>query len=297
MIAVVQNRTGSVNEPERAAAIRLERGTFFTIDPAIGPLIALVTGAVALLLLIACANIANLLLARAVSRQREIAVRLALGAHRWQVVRQLVIESTVVAIIGGAGGLLISGWTLRLLYPIGLSLVPFQWASVVLDLTPDWRVFLFTLLLALVAGVAFGLGPALQASSPVLVSALHDDAPVAGTGVRRSRLRNALAVAQIALCMILLVGAALLARGLRRAEALDVGFRTSGVMFADLDPVRHGYTAVRARQCSDDLAQRATRIPGVTAVGLTSHVVVADENRPLTARRQVQAIALAASRA
>jgi predicted permease len=272
MTTVVQNRAGSMTEPERTAAIRLERGTFFTIDPALRPLIALVTGAVALLLLIACANIANLVLARAVSRQREIAVRLALGAHRWQVVRQLVIESTVVAIIGGAGGLLISGWTLRLLYPIGLSLVPFQWASVVLDLTPDWRVFLFTLLLALVAGVAFGLGPALQASSPVLVSALHDDAPVAGTGVRRSRLRNALAVAQIALCMILLVGSALLARGLRRAEALDVGFRTSGVMFADFDPVRQGYTAARARQFSDDLAQRATRIPGVTAVGVTSHV-------------------------
>ena len=128
-------------------------------------MIRLVLGVVALVLVIACANIANLVLTRAAGRRKETTVKLALGASRARLARELLTESFMISVLGGLGGLLLSSWVLRLLYPIGLSLLPFRWATVVLDLTPDARVFGYTFTLALAAGVLFGVAPLLQTST------------------------------------------------------------------------------------------------------------------------------------
>ena len=258
--------------PARPAGVAVVPATFFAMDPGLRPIILLVLSIVGLVLAIACANVANLILARTASRQREMAVRLALGATRRRIVRQLVTESVVIGVMGGAAGLLLSVWTLDVLYPIALSLLPFEWGTVVLDLTPDVRVFAYTMIVALVSGVVLGLAPALQASSPRIAAALHDEGPMIGGRVRRSHLRHALVVIQIAVCLMLLVGAGLLARGLQRARSLDLGFDTAGVVFTKYDLHRHGYSADRAAAFNASLAETATGIEGVTAVALTSHV-------------------------
>jgi predicted permease len=251
--------------------VTVAAGTFFTLDPGIWPLIILVLSIVALVLAIACANVGNLVFARTSGRQREIAVRLAIGATRWRVVRHLVAESAIVSLAGGAVGLLLATWTLDVLYPIGVSLLPAEWGSVVLDVSPDLRVFVYTLLLALAASVVVGLAPALQSSSPRLSASLHDDGAMIGIGMRPGRLRNALVVVQVAVSLILLVGAGLLARGLQRAESLDLGFRTSDVLFTEYDLRRQGYTVERAREFNHLLVDAAAAAAS-GPVALTSHV-------------------------
>jgi predicted permease len=256
---------------DRPAAVTVLPGTFFTLDPGIWPVIILVLSIVGLVLAIACANVGNLVLARTTSRQREIAVRLAIGATRWRVVRHLMTESVIISLAGGALGLLLATWTLELLYPLGLSYVPTEWGAVVLDLSPDLRVFAYTLCLALAAGLLLGLAPALQSSSPRIAASFHDDGAMIGLRLRPGRLRSALVVLQVAVCVILLVGAGLLARGLQHVQSLDVGFRTSDVLFTEYDLRRQGYTIERAREFNRTLAATAasaTRGPAA----LTSHV-------------------------
>ncbi len=240
------------------------------IDPEVWPIIILVLATVAMVLAIAGANVANLVLARATVRQRELAIRLAIGASRWRVVRQLVTETLILSLAGGAAGLLVTTWLLSALYPLGVSWLPFEWGRVVLDLSPDLRVFGYTFAIAAVAGILLGLVPALQASSPRTSAALHDDATLVGTRLKRSRLRQALVAAQVAMCLALLTGAGLLARGLQRARALDLGFEVGGVVFSDYDLRRHGYTAGAAADYNRALAE-AIR-PSATSVALTSHV-------------------------
>ncbi len=256
---------------ERPSAVAVVPGTFFSLDPGIWPVIILVLSIVGLVLAIACANVSNLVLARTTGRQREIAVRLAIGATRWRVVRHLMTESTVLSLAGGALGLLLATWVLELLYPLGLSYVPAEWGAVVLDLSPDLRVFAYTLCLALVAGLLLGLAPALQSSSPRIAASLHDDGAMIGLRLRPGRLRNALVVLQVAVCVILLVGAGLLARGLQHVQALDVGFRTSDVLFTEYDLRRQGYTVERAREFNHTLTVAAASAAG-GPVALTSHV-------------------------
>jgi putative ABC transport system permease protein len=256
---------------DRPAGIGVARGTFFPLDGGEKQPIAIVMVIVGLVLLIACANITNLVIARLASRQRELAVRVAIGANRWQVVRQLMSESTVLAVGSGLLGLLISSWTLRVVYPIGLSLIPFQWA-VMLDVRPDFRVFAYTMVLGFVAALAFGLVPALQASSTTVAPALHDEGTMLGVGLRRSALRNGLVVVQIALSLMLLVTAGLLARGLQHARALDLGFQADGVAFANYDLARHDYTPARAIEFHERILARVAGVAGVSSVALTSHV-------------------------
>ena len=256
----------------RAVGVVVVPGTFFTIDPGLRPIILLVMGIVGLVLAIACANVANLVLARTSSRQRELAVRLAIGASRWRVVRQLVTETTLVGLIGGVAGLLLSVWTLRFLYPVAVSLLPFRWGTVVLDLTPDLRVFAYTFGVALIAGIALGLVPAVQGATPHISAALHDDGAMVRSRFSRTRLRHALVVIQIAVCLMLLVGAGLLARGLQRARALDLGFQTDGVVFTEYDLRRHAYTDAGAAEFNRSMAVFAAGLPGVHSVALTSHV-------------------------
>ncbi len=255
---------------DRPSAVTVAPGTFFTLDAGIRPLIVLVLSMVALVLAIACANVGNLVLARTSSRQKEIAVRLAIGATRWRIVRHLMGESMVISFAGGVLGLLLATWTLQILYPFGLSFVPEEWGTVVLDLTPDLRVFGYSLGLACVAGVLLGLAPSLQSSAANLNASLQDGGAMLGLGLRPTRVRRALVVLQIAVCLVLLVSSGLLARALQHARALDVGFRTSGVLFTEYDLRRLGYSAQRAGEFNRALGDAATVTGGAAA--LTSHV-------------------------
>jgi predicted permease len=184
------------------------------------PLVVLMA-MVGLVLLIACANVANLLLARAAARQREIAVRLALGAGRGRVVRQLLVESVVLALAGGAAGIAIaysSGGVL-------LRFLPDSDANLSLATTPDLRVLAFALVLSLATGVLFGLVPALQSTRPAIAPTLKDQASNVSAGGGQARIRMTLVAAQVALSLVLLVGAGLFARSLFNLREVDPGFK------------------------------------------------------------------------
>jgi predicted permease len=258
--------------PRRPSTVILAPGTFFTLEPDARSVLQLVLGVVALLLVIASANIANLVLTRAAGRRKETAVRIALGATRLRLGRQLLAESCLISVAGGVAGLLLSSWVLRLLYPVGLSLLPFQWATVVLDLTPDARVFGYTFALALVAGALFGMAPLLQTSTLSIAAGLRDQTALFGWQVRTSRIRNVLVVLQIAVCLMLIAGAALAARALQRARALDLGFSADGVVSVSVDIERHAYTRPAAAELYRRLADRASSVPGVRDVAFTTHV-------------------------
>jgi macrolide transport system ATP-binding/permease protein len=220
---------------------------------------ALLMVAVGLVLLIACANVANLLLARAAFRHKEIAVRLSLGATRPRLVRQLLTESTLIAVAGGALGLLLARWSLRVGYTIVLSRTAMSPISPDLDL----NVLLYTLLLSIGASVMFGLVPALQATNPDLAGSMKDEGALFGQGVSRTRLRNGLISSQVAVCMVLLIGASLLVRGLVNAHSLNPGYRVKDVFLTAVDLRPQGYNDVRATAFYRQLVARLDAEPGV----------------------------------
>jgi predicted permease len=225
---------------------------------------------VGFVLLIACANVAGMLLARATVRQREIAVRLALGATRWRLIRQLLTESILLFLLAGAFGAGLALWLTRLLSAFTLPIdVPFA-----VEARVDWRVLSFTLLLALLTGVIFGLAPALEAARADLQTALKD-APLA-RGVKRSRLRHAFVVGQIALSLVLLIGAGLLARALQYAQTIYPGRQPETVLTASLDPRNQGYSVARAREFYQQLTERVAALPGVEAVSLARELQIGD---------------------
>ncbi|HLL70271.1 MAG TPA: ABC transporter permease [Pyrinomonadaceae bacterium] len=218
------------NEPRPVAVVSETR-----FNPQQRKTIAGVTGMlmlmVGLVLLIACANVANLLLARASVRRREIAIRLALGSGRFRLVRQLLTESMCLAILGGLGGLLLTLWTSDFLP----KFFPAE-ASGGLDLSVDWRVLAFTLGVSVLTGILFGLVPALQASRPNLLSALKDETGATEVrGFGRFGLRNALVVLQVALSLILLICAGLFMRSLRAASTADPGFDAENVLITSME--------------------------------------------------------------
>jgi macrolide transport system ATP-binding/permease protein len=222
-------------------------------------------GVVALVLLVACANMANLLLARGAERRREVAVRLALGASRARLVRQLLTESVLLSALGGACGLLLAFWMIDL--AVGLK-PPIDF-PLALDLTVDWRVFSFALAVSLLTGVVFGIIPALQATKPDLVPALKD--ATAQAGGRRSRLRGALVVAQIALSLVLLVAAGLVLRALRHVQTTSPGFDPENRLMMSVDLGLQGYDEARGREFYRQLAERVRALPGVRSVALTDN--------------------------
>ncbi|MEM7587552.1 MAG: FtsX-like permease family protein, partial [Acidobacteriota bacterium] len=213
-------------------------------------------------LLIACANVASLLLARAEARQKEISIRLAIGANRGRLICQLLTESLLLSAVGGGLGLAIAFWSSRV-FP---TLIPSFGVPIAFDTSPDATVLAFTLGLTLVTGCLFGLVPALQASKPDLVPTLKGESGSQGPR-RRLPLRHALVAFQVAASVILLVGAGLFIRSLQQERGIDPGFRVDNLLVANLDPSLFGYDASRGQQLYDDLSERLTALPGVQAVG------------------------------
>jgi len=249
-------------EPATTAAALSGRGDLVRF-------VALLAGVVAFTLLIACANVANLLLSRARRRRREIAVRLAMGAARGRLVRQLLTESVVLSIAGGAAGLGFALVAFRLLVSFEL---PGDISIAWLELGLNGPVLLFTLAVSLMTGLVFGSIPALQASRPNLVPALKDEAGQAGG--RGSRLQGVLVTAQVGLCLVLLIGAGLFIRALKSALESDLGFRPAGALAVSLDLGTEGYELEGARAFYQRLLERTRGLPGVEAAALAMVVPV-----------------------
>ena len=226
---------------------------------------ALLALVVALLLLVAAANVAGLMLARASARRREIAVRLSLGASRARLVRHFLAESVLVGLLGGGLGVLIPVWASGALRAFSPPLpVPLH-----LEVVVDGRVLAFGLGLSLLTGLLLGLAPAWDAASPDLLPALKDEGASLGSGSRGRRLRRGFVVAQLALSMVLLAGAGLLLRGLSRATRLAPGFAVDGVELVPVDIGLAGYDVAQTTALIEGLAERAARLPGVRACGLS----------------------------
>jgi predicted permease len=223
---------------------------------------------VGLVLLIACANVANLLLARAAARQKEIAVRLSLGAGRGRLIRQLLTEGTLLALIGGAAGLLLAYWAQGLLWSFR---PPFLTADSI-DLHPDTRVLLFTLGVSIATGVLFGLAPAIQASRPDLVVELKEKTSAPTGSNRLFSLRNVLVSAQVALSLVALVGAGLFLRSLQHAQQISPGFDAEHLAVLSFDLGAQGYTEERGRQFQQRVLERAAAVPGVQSASVASTV-------------------------
>ncbi|HET7100226.1 MAG TPA: FtsX-like permease family protein, partial [Terriglobia bacterium] len=222
---------------------------------------------VGLVLLIACANIANLLLARASTRQREIAVRMAVGAGRARLIRQMLTESLLLALVGGALGVVFASWASGAL----LAMVSTGAQPLPLNVAPDARVLAFTFVVSLVTALLFGTLPALRATRIDLTPALKEGRSAAGLS-SRSRLGKALIVSQVALSLVLLVGAGLFLRTLVKLNNVDTGFNKENVLLFSIDPVGAGYKwkkGTRLVNLYQQIEQRVAAEPGVRAASIS----------------------------
>jgi len=224
--------------------------------------------AAASILLIACANVANLLLARSTARQREMAVRLALGAGRGRIVRQLLTESILLGLIGGAGGVLVA-------YCLGdvlIALLPPAAFPITLDPQPDWRVLMLSFVVAVLSGVIFGLAPALQMARWNLTQGLRERVSTAGGAVTRLNLRSLLVVAQIAVSLLLLIASGLFLKSFYKAQAIDPGFRTENLDIVTINPVLAGYDSDRALQVVRAIVDQIRHDPRVSGADVNNWV-------------------------
>lgn len=226
---------------------------------------ALLMTVVGLVLLIACANVANLLLARAATRRKEIAIRLSLGAGRGRLIRQLLTESVLLAVLGGAGGMLLAVWGTDLL----MAFKPPTPLPMEIDLNADWRVLGFTLGVALLTGVLFGLAPALAASRPDLVASLKDET---GAGRGKGQLRGTFVIIQVALSLLLLIGSGLFLRSLQNASAIDPGFDADNLLVMAMDLQLQGYSETTGQNFSRSMLERVRALPGVEAASLAEYL-------------------------
>jgi predicted permease len=229
---------------------------------------------VGLVLLIACANVANLLVARGLGRQKEVAIRLALGASRSDVIRQLLAESLVLAMLGAGAALLVTVWTCSLL----VDAIPGDGGITSLNASLDPRTIVFTFALALITGVGFGLLPAIQAAHPNVYPTLKDQGSSVIGGFGQIRSRQALVIAQVALSLLLLVGAGLFTRSLINLRKLDPGFQTSNMVTFALDASRNGYMPERIRETYQRLQERLNSVPGVKAAALNDLMLLSGDN-------------------
>jgi putative ABC transport system permease protein len=230
-------------------------------------------GAVGCVLLIACANVANLLLARAASRQKEIAVRAALGASRGRVVRQLLTESMTLALVGGAAGALLATWGVKLLVTLSAANLPR-----LDEIRVDTPVLVFTLAVALFTGVLFGLVPALQSMRLDLTEALKEGGRSAGGGTQRHRTLSLLVVGEIALAVVLLIGAGLLVNSFVRLQQVNSGFDEKNLLTVRIDLANPYSQPEKKALFFDQLQQRVAALPGVEAVGLVTELPLARQS-------------------
>ncbi len=222
-----------------------------------------ITGTV---LLIACANLANLLLARATGRYKEMAIRLAMGAGRGRIISQLLTESLVLAFLGGIAGILFALWADQLLMA---AYLPSDSGGLKIGTTPDLRILLFTIAVTMLTGLLFGLAPAMQATKPDVAPTLKDQAgAVVGGG--NSVLRKSLVAAQVTLSLLLLIGAGLFVKSLSNLRSLGPGFPAERLIGFRIDPTLNGYTAERSKNFYRSLTQSLETLPGVQSVGLAS---------------------------
>lgn len=219
-----------------------------------------------LVILLACVNLANLLLARATERRREIAVRLAVGASRRRLVRQLLTESLLISLGGGAAGVLLAAAINTAVRSIRLP----SDITLLFDLRTDWRVLTFALLLSIATGILFSLIPALQSSRPQLVPALKDESSMAG--FRRSRLRNFLVIVQVSLSLVLLVSSGLIVRSLQVAQKMRPGFNPENAVAISFDVSLQGYDEARGRAFQKQVLERARALPQVENAALTDNL-------------------------
>jgi predicted permease len=219
-------------------------------------------------LLLACANVANLMLVRAVGRRREIAIRMSLGASRWRLVRQLLVESLMLALAGGAVAMLITLWTAGTLMKF-LPPVDFPIGMVV---RADRNVLLATVVISILTGVIFGILPALRASSEAPVAVLKEDTGSASGSLRKARLASALVVAQVSLSLLLLVCAGLFLRSVLRAQQINPGFNSHNITIASYDLFSAGYSPEKGAEFDRQLVVKLEALPGVQSVALSSRV-------------------------
>jgi putative ABC transport system permease protein len=265
-LIVVQARIGQQHSEASSSVViipLLEQ----TLGARLRSALLILWGVVACVLLIACANVANLLLARAADRQKEIAIRLALGGSRWRMIRQLLTESMLLAFLGGAFGLLLASWSLKLLIAFNADHVP-RLGETRLDV---WSLA-FTTLIACLTGLLFGLAPAWQTTKPDLNVALKDGGRGATGGLQRNRLRAVLIVAEVALSMVLLIGAGLMIRSFAQMTRVNRGFQPEYLLTAKLDFSISGFTTwvrpteTRPQVTIRELMERLKNQPGVQSV-------------------------------
>ncbi|MGH9711770.1 MAG: ABC transporter permease [Candidatus Acidiferrales bacterium] len=221
-----------------------------------------------LVLLLACANVANLMLVRSVARRREIAIRMSLGASRWRLVRQLLVESLVLALAGGAIAMMITVWSAGTFS----NFVPVTDFPIGLTMRADRTVLLATLLISLFTGVVFGILPALRSSSEAPVAVLKEDTGSASGGLRRARLASGLVVAQISLSLLLLICAGLFIRSFMRAQEINPGFNSHNVLIATYDLFTAGYSDANGAEFDRQLVANLEALPGIQSVALSSRV-------------------------
>ncbi|HEV2618089.1 MAG TPA: ABC transporter permease [Candidatus Acidoferrales bacterium] len=270
-------------QPGRITTISLSQATLLSMPSFRTPMLiiaGIILTAVGLVLLLACANIANLLLARAAGRRKEIAVRLTVGASRGRLIRQLLTESLLLAFIGGAAGALASYWSVAALFRFTMAHLPTgPELAFALHLSSDWRTWSYAFALSIATACFFGLAPALRASRVDLTLAMKEEGAHSQTGaVSTGRMRNVLVGVQVAVCMVLLLASGLLLHGLYRAQTVNPGFRMDNIEGAGFSLSDAGYTQQRAAAFQQQLRQRLVALPGVDEIVQAASIPLANEH-------------------
>lgn len=253
------------------------------IEQVLKPVLFALQAVVLLVLFIACSNVANLQLARALARRHEVAVRIALGASRGQLVRQFLTESALLSLLGAAGGLGLGALAMR---AVPSLIPPISGPDLVFDLGMDWRVVAFAILVALSTGLIFGLAPALQATRLDPAGVMKEES--AGVSTRTGLTRRLFVVAQVALSMVLLVASGLFLRSLGKAKGINPGFERSRMLLFKLDPGSMGYSQDRASALFEDLRQRIAAQPGVRGVSMALNIPLSGDRISTSYRVQGQ---------
>jgi putative ABC transport system permease protein len=269
VLALRMSALNPQRDRSRGLVVAEARGIHPALARRIGPFALAMMAVVGVVLLIVCANVSSLLLARASARRSEVAVRLALGAGRRRIVAQMLVESFVLALVGATVGFILSFWAVSAINALTLAAGP-TGAPVFLDLRLDRRVLAFTAAVTILTTIAFGLLPAIQATGIDLTSALKD--PQRAPDRRRSRVRSALVVVQVAVSVVLMVGAVLLFRSVRNSARVDLGFDPDHVAVVSFDLQPLGYDRARAEHFYGELLRRTRALPGVDSAALADFV-------------------------